>query len=164
MDLLLAAYHTVHDYRGGASTLGTLLGKAGGTLSHEVCPPEGSKAKLGLLDAAKIVEISRDQRIAHAFAARCGGMFVPLAGLDVDAPDMAQIAEVAREFADVMAEAAKGLADGTVTDNELGRIEREWGELVQRGGQMLAHFRALNAAGKPAPAKGAVHLVSEAVA
>jgi hypothetical protein len=150
MNVLDAAYNTVHDYPGGAVELAGRLGKrSGSTLSHEVCPPEGSSAKFGLLDAVKVMEMTKDHRIMHAMATRLGGMFVPLSGLDMESPDTVHLAQVAREFAEVMAEVAPAMADGVITDNELARIEREWGELQRVGGQMLAHFARLNGDSKP---------------
>lgn len=150
MDIRDAAYHTVHDYPGGASALALRLGKSCTTLNHEVKPPAGSSAKLGLLDAVKIMEMSGDHRVMHAIAARLGQMVIPLPQLDADSPGANHLADVAREFAEVMQEVALGAADGRISDNERARIERSWGELLVAGQRMLAHFASLNAAGKPA--------------
>lgn len=151
MNVLDAAYHTVHDYPGGAAALALRLGKSCSSLSHEVKPPAGSTAKHGLLDAVKIMQLAGDYRVLHAIAAQCGGMFVPLPELAEESPCAHGVARVAREFADVMGEVASSMADAVVSDNELARIERAWGELLQAGQGMLAHIAALNEAGKPAP-------------
>lgn len=63
MNLQDAAYHTVHDYPGGTSALAVRLGKHTTTLNHEVRPPVGSSAKLGLVDAQRIMAMSGDHRI-----------------------------------------------------------------------------------------------------
>lgn len=146
-----AAYHTVHDYPGGSASLAPRLGKTPSTLCHEVAlvKAPGSTAKLGVEDAMKIVDMTGDHRIVHAIALRAGGMFVPLAGMDIEVQDASHLAEVAREFAELMMVVAQSVSDGVISDNELGRINREWGELQRVGGLMLAHFTRLNAAAKP---------------
>ena len=149
MDIRDAAYHTVHDYPGGSSSLAPRLGKRPGVLCHEVAPPEGSSAKLGLVDALRIVQMTGDARILAAFAVECGHMVVPLPAqrpepLPHDARAAGEhLAEVAREFADVMAAASMALADGRVCENERRSIERQFGELIAAGQAMLGMFSAL---------------------
>lgn len=153
MSIRDAAYHTVHDYPGGVAELASRLGKHVTTLNHEVRPPVHSSAKLGLLDAAKVMDFADDNRILDALAAARGCMVVPLPRLAVeDGASFEHVARIAREFAEFMAEVATDMADGRISDNELARIEREFGELVATGQRLLAHCQALNAAGKPAAA------------
>jgi hypothetical protein len=76
MNILDAAYHTVHDYPGGASALAPRLGKSHATLSHEVRPPANSQAKLGLRDAQRIMALTGDYRILQAQAAELGFFLV----------------------------------------------------------------------------------------
>jgi hypothetical protein len=129
-----AAYHTVHDYPGGSAALAPRMGKTPSTLCHEVAPRQmpGSTAKLGLLDAVALMEMTGDHRIMHAVAQRLGGMFVPLASVDDEARDASHLADLAREFAHVVEAVASSLADGRITDNELGRVTREWCARVGR--------------------------------
>lgn len=151
MNVLDALYHTVHDFDGGAEALAVRLGKRGTSLCHEVRPPAGGSAKAGLLDAVKIMEITHDYRTLHAMAARCGFMAVPLPDLDGAHADTASyLAEVAREFSDLMQVVAVGAADGAITDNELAGLERQWGELVAAGTRLLGNFAAMNAEGRSA--------------
>lgn len=144
-----AAYHTVHDYPGGASALAPRLGKSSTTLCHEVRPPVGSAAKLGLKDAQKMMALSGDHRILHAQAAELGHFMVPLPALADSNGSADELAQLAREFGDVCTAVAAAMADGKVSDNELRGLERQWGELVAAGQHMLQHFAQLNAAGKP---------------
>jgi len=144
MNVLDAAYNTVHDYPGGAEALAGRLGKRGTSLCHEVAQ-NMPHAKLGVLDAMKIMGMSGDLRILHAQAAELQCMVVPLPAFDSpDAATAAHIARVAQEFADVMCAVATGMADGVVTDNELRSIERHWGELIASGQPVLAQARSMN--------------------
>lgn len=149
MNIQDAAYHTVHDYPGGASALAPRLGKSSTTLCHEVRPPVGSVAKLGLIDAQRMMAMSGDHRILHAMAAELGHFVVPLPALADSAGSADELAHLAREFGDVVGAVATAMADGKVTDNELKGLERQWGELVAAGQHMLQHFARLNAESKP---------------
>lgn len=156
MNVRDAAYHLVHDYPGGAEALAPRLGKRANSLSAEVAPNPvlGSHgrpaAKLGLLEALTIMQMSSDHRVLHAMAAELGYLNIPLPRLvdeddDSDATTAAlRLGELAREFAEVMGAAVAALADGRLTDNELRRVETEWGHLVAHGQQLLALFVSMN--------------------
>jgi len=141
-----AAYHTVHDYPGGAAALAPRMGKSASSLSHEVKPPANSTAKLGLRDAQRIMVFTGDLRILQAQAAELGQLCLPMPTVS-DAGDQSaeHLSALAREFADVLSDVAMTLADGKVTDNEMARIERSFGEMVAAGQKMLVHLGALNA-------------------
>ena len=131
MHLRDTAYNVVHDYPGGAPSLAPRMAKSATTLAHEL---NGTGvAKLGLLDAEKITQLTGDLRILSAFATNCGQMLVPLPdplahGDDHDC--MARLADTAREFGELCKEVAGDLVDGHINNNELGRIDRECGELI----------------------------------
>ncbi len=144
MNVLDAAYHTVHDYPGGAAALAARMGRAAARVSHEVRPPAGSTHKLGLLDAVKYMEMTDDYRIIEAMALQLGCLVVRLPDLEERHPCANHTAAVAQRFGDLMAEVAKDTADGQITTSELRRLEREWGELVSAGTKMMAHFAALH--------------------
>lgn len=145
MNVLDAAARTVRDYPGGSLSLAPRLGKRPGTLSHEVNPPEGGSAKLGLLDAIDIIKMSRDYRIIHATCAELGGMFIKLPVIDDAQGDPgSRMAAVAKEFADLMGEVCTSSADGEISDNDIKRIEREWAELMAAGQVLLAYLQARN--------------------
>lgn len=132
MNLLDAAYHTVHDYPGGAGSLAPRLGKAPSTLSNEVRPPILGTAKLGFLDAIKIAELTCDMRIPAAVAAHFGKRLVDLPDVCHDGADSAvmRLGFVGKEFGDVCSSVSMALNDGSITPNELKVIDREMGELV----------------------------------
>lgn len=130
MHLRDVAFNVVHDSPGGAVSLAPRLGKSHTTLAHEL---NGTGiAKLGLIDAEKITLLLGDMRILEAFATNCGQMLVPLPAASVLAGDdcMLRLTDSVKEFADVCKEVAGDLADGTISDNELRRIDRECGELI----------------------------------
>lgn len=166
MNVRDAAYHLVHDYPGGADALGPRLGKRGSSLSaevsmHPVTNADGRPtAKLGVADAMKAMHMSGDHRLLHAMSAELGYLNVPLPPMpgdedDADGAAAAQrMGELAREFAEVMGAAVTTMADGRVSDNELARVEAEWGQLVARGQQLLELFVRINAAQRPGGAHG----------
>jgi len=155
MDVLTAAFNVVHDYPGGAPALATRLGKASSTLSHEVQAGYPG-AKFGLLDALKVTKLSGDLGILNSFAAECGCLVLPvmagvlpvMAGVGSGDGAMLALSKLATEFGDVVSEVSKSLADGSVSDNELLRVEREAGELVAAVQAVLVMLRQSNDAAR----------------
>lgn len=149
MNVLDAAHHVVNDYPGGAQSLAPRMGKAASSLSHETTG--SGTAKLGLLDAVKITQLTGDNRILHAYAQACNALVIPLAAPNSDTPDhvFERMAQVAKEFSDVITAVSHAAADGRVTGNELATVEREWGELVQVGASLMGMLQAMHAAGVP---------------
>ncbi|WP_157979213.1 phage regulatory CII family protein [Rhodoferax ferrireducens] len=150
MSLRDAAYHVVHDYPGGASSLAPRLGKSSTYLSSEVAGT--GTAKLGLLDAETITYLTGDLRILSAFATNAGQMLVPLP-LAGDLPNddcMLRLADSAKGFGDLCKEVASDLADGNITDNELTRIDRECGALIAKLHALRGSLAKRNLAGKAA--------------
>ena len=144
MNVLVAAYNVVSDYRGGAAALAPLIGKSGSTLSHEVSP-NCAHAKFGLMDAVKITNFSGDWRILEAFAAEVGALVVPIhSNAGGEADTLAALGRMAKEFADLVSATGETMADGKVSDNELTRLERETGDLVAAAQHVLALARARN--------------------
>ena len=142
MDVLTAAYHLVADYPGGATALAPQLGKAAGSLSHEV-NRNSPHAKLGLVDAVKLTVLSGDTRIVAAFAAEAGGLFIPgVPAGSSDTDTMEALGRLAKEFSDLVGLTTTAMADRRVTSNELDRLEREAGELVVAAQQVLALVRS----------------------
>ncbi len=157
MDLIDVAFNVVHDYPGGAVSLAPRVGKNHTTLCHEVS--RTGAAKLGLADAEKITLRTGDLRVLQAFALNCGQMLVPLPVLPDGVADdcMARLGVIAKEFGELCAEVASDLADGGISDNELGRIDRASGELIASVHALRESLARRNVAGKPgqqAPSQG----------
>ena len=142
MNILLAAFHTVHDYPGGAVALAPILGKNPATLSHEV-NPNYTTAKLGLEDAVKLAVWTQDRRMATAFAAQVGCMLMPLPESPRGGTCFESLASMAREFAELVASVSEAASDGRVTPNELKSVETEAAQLVERVQATVAHVASL---------------------
>lgn len=148
MSLLDAAYDVVHEYPGGAAALAVRMKKSYTTLCHEVTAT--GSAKLGLLDAKKISDFSGDMRILQAWAGEAGQMLVPLPVLGDGSDEcLARAADAAKEFSDLLGVVSAGLADGTVSDNELDRVQREATQLFAAVHALLASVQQRNLASKP---------------
>jgi hypothetical protein len=153
--VLYAAVNTAEDFQGGISGMAVAIGKNKFSLTHELS--QTGSAKLGLKDAVKMMKRAGDFRVAHAIAAEIGHFMLPLpeavpAGGD---DTMRDLAVVTKEFAEVMQEVSVAAADGSITDNEMARAEREWAELVAAGVHMMSRLRARHEAAKPAHLKAA---------
>ena len=148
-----AAFHTVHDYpHGGARALSLRMGLCAGALSHQV---KGvGFAKLGLLDAAKLVALTDDARILHAFAEVTGHVVLPLPDVADGVATAQRVGQLASEFAAVVSGTMHALEDGRVTLNELAQVHKAWGQLVAVGSLMMRDLTAMadasaSAAGRP---------------
>lgn len=143
MSLADAAFNTAHDYPGGADALGRRMGKS--NLSAEV-NPNVPGAKLGLLDARKMVLLSGDFRIVTALNLDCG-FYPPLpmpATLGAtDLPCLATLADLLKECADVVSTVSTDAGDGVVSANDLARAHREWSELVACGQRLMGQLAAM---------------------
>ena len=137
MNVIDAAYNVVHDYEGGAYSLGPRVGKPGTTLSHEVA--RTGTAKFGLETAVAVTVLSKDYRILEAFAEQCGRFTLPMPAVLQEGGDnvLARLGDMLREQADVVREVTLAAVDGDYTDNERKRIVREISELVAAGSALL---------------------------
>ena len=142
MNISLAAFHTVHDFPGGAVALAPILGKNPATLSHEV-NPNYPTAKLGLEDAVKLAVWTQDRRMATAFAAQVGCMLMPLPEVPRAGTCFAALSAMAREFAELVASVTEAAADGRVTPNELKRVETEAAQLMVGVQATVQHIASL---------------------
>ncbi|MBX9612449.1 MAG: hypothetical protein K2X51_12580 [Burkholderiales bacterium] len=149
MNILDAAYNLVHDYPGGAHSLGPRMGKSPNTLNHEV-GGDGS-AKFGLVDAVKATRLSGDFRILHSFAEACDHMCLPLPRITSAATGsvLAALGQSSQRFAALCTEVCQGAADNVISDNELARIEVERAALLSELAQLGQAIRLLNQANKP---------------
>lgn len=152
MSPLDAARHTAEDYPGGVQAMALRLGKSYETFRKELAPPEGSTAKLGLLDALRMMTRSGDFRIADALEAELGRFALPLPAAADAVPDealAAHLVHIAKEFGEVLQETAVRAADGDISDNDVAAVEEQWGQLMAAGSAMLKHLVALNAQRRP---------------
>jgi hypothetical protein len=142
MNITLAAFHLVHDFPGGAVALGPMVGKNPATLSHEV-NPHYTTAKLGLEDAVKLSQLSADLRILNSFAAQLDCMVVPLGGETGTSGGIEAVADLAREFSELVQAFSEAVRDDRVTGNELKRVEAEASHLVASVQRAVRHVNAM---------------------
>ncbi len=142
MNVIDAAYNVVHDYPGGADSLGPRVGKNSTTLSHEVA--RVGTAKFGLETAIKVSVMTGDMRILDAFAMQCGRTTLPLPSAAAQAQGgciIERLGELLRESSDVVREVTASWSDGCISKNEMLRVERECGLLVRSVGVLLSAVR-----------------------
>ena len=149
MSVMDAAFNVAEDFPGGGSALARAIDKNHFSFLHEL-NGTGS-AKLGLLTAVKMTKRTGDLRILLAFALECGQMCIPLPeALTTSADDcMRAMGGTTREFGELCQEVCLSLGDdGDVSDTELGRVEREAGQLMAQLQHLLATLRVRNQMGK----------------
>ncbi len=147
MDVLTAAFNVVHDGEGGSASIAELLGKHRGTVDHEVNPPKGSTAKLGLLDAVKISKRRRDYRILYAFAEECGHLCIPAPTFQVDVDSstekvLLKASKLSGEIAESFERMNQALGDGNVSTAELASFEREALDVVAAIAEVVRAMRS----------------------
>lgn len=142
-----AAFHLVHDYLGGATSLAPRLKKSPTTLSHEVSGT--GTAKLGLEDALKLTLLSGNRAILNAFASECACFVLPMPCAGGDMDTFHGLADAAKEFGEFISSVADAAADGKVTANELARVDHELADLLARAQAIRATLSAIHESGKP---------------
>lgn len=144
-------------YPGGVPALAQRLGKHPGTLRAELSPPGGSTAKLGWLDALRIMQMCLQVGMPAALTPldMAEGEFERVA---IDMPRtgeagdelLKRLAVASEEFSALMAEIAHDVSGGSVNDNQLRRIRAKGQELFGGLHALLRAVGELNAAAKPA--------------
>lgn len=127
-----ALYHAVHDYPGGVHELATRLGLADSTLQN-IANPRIETHEWTLKRIKQVFDFTGDERIAHAFAAEFGGVFLPMPSSELSGgSDLYRAsAEVAKELGDIVTELQAALADEKISENERARIHQQIYELTR---------------------------------
>lgn len=127
-----ALYHAVHDYPGGVHELATCLGLADSTLQN-IANPRIETHEWTLKRIKQVFDFTGDERIAHAFAAEFGGVFLPMPSSELSGgSDLYRAsAEVAKELGDIVTELQAALADEKISENERARIHQQIYELTR---------------------------------
>lgn len=136
MNLHDAARRLAKAYPGGIDAMAQRLGKNPATLRHELSGAPGYKLGAEDLEDMTLMAMGANQPNAlvalATFNANCGQMSIPLpqalAGAGEDC--MRQLADVAKEFSDMVQAVAMRAGDGDVTDNDLAAIDKELTELL----------------------------------
>lgn len=153
MDILDSVRRAVRHYPGGCEAVAARLGKSPSTLEKEL--RAAPQYKLGAVDAAEIAAMCVELGTPHALdyptrlAEAVGGtlLLLPSAdGADGDALTALALAELVREFSDVVSAVAAADADGEISRNEIVQVRAQWAELVAKGQQCMQLLEAKHSA------------------
>lgn len=143
MNVLDSVRRAVRHYPGGVDAVAARLGKSPSTLEKEL--RAAPQYKLGAVDAAEIAAMCVEHgggfgleyptRLAEAVG--CTLLQLPEGGRLADQVTAKAVADLMREFADVVTSATAADADGEISRNEMLTIERQWAELVGAGQALL---------------------------
>ncbi|MBU9403541.1 phage regulatory CII family protein [Burkholderia multivorans] len=128
MNITDAAYAVVHDYPGGSESLAPRLGLSGAMLRNKV-NPNNDTHKLSLAEAARIADVTNDDRILEAWARERGYALV-----EIPSPENCSDGEIIELMAktwetngDIGKEIIRTFEDGRVEKHEVLRVkERTW--------------------------------------
>lgn len=145
MTIADAAYHTVHDYPGGAVALASRTGGNAAVLSHKVSPTCGTH-HLSLDEAARIMDLTGDHRILVAMCRRLGYLDpIPAVAYEGIADDalLDLVTRMHAESGDVSRTLSTALADGRITPREYADIEQQSIEAQSALATLLDRVRSL---------------------
>lgn len=138
-------------HHGGAAAVAHLMPRPDGTpklattVAHELACT--GQYKLGLVDAMELSAGTGGMQILNAFAELMGCVVFRLPSADAtDADVMQRVSLSAKEFAEFVAEVSADASDGDISLNDMTRIRKEGGELIQAVQNLMAHLQALHEA------------------
>lgn len=145
MNVTDAAYHTVHDYPGGADSLAPRAGISSGQMLRNKVNINQEYHHLTLAEAARIVGITNDRRIPDAFAGLVGCVLVNVADFN-GISDMALLesyTKMMKELGDFSQEFHKALSDGRITQKEIAALEQQMRDVQSAGAELLNRARQI---------------------
>ena len=146
MNVIDAAHAAVHDYPGGSPALAVRMGMSAAVLRNKV-NPNNSQHHLTLLEAVRLVSLTGDKRLAHAFAMEVGGLFLDGAEDDELVSDMAVLESVTAVFsrAGALGNAVhSSLSDGRLTSREMKSIRKEAYQLRLKAVHLVQRLLAIS--------------------
>ncbi|MFB2539469.1 phage regulatory CII family protein [Acinetobacter sp. c3-l95] len=141
MNILDAAYNTVHDHAGGATALAPRIGLKSHAVLNSKVNPNTETHHLTLLEAVKIMQITGDYRILHAINAQLGKVSIDLPDIPESHGDvslMEKMLDVSIKKGDVSKAFRDMMADGRVTKGEA----QDMNTLIYQLIQQLSYFQA----------------------
>lgn len=125
MDVIDAAYATVHDFAGGASALAPRAGFSSCHVLNSKVRPGCDTHHLTLAEANRLVGITGDPRILRAMAEQHGYLLVPMPGVGAggDGNVLAGVLAADAASGDLAATIRAAVDDGFITPRELRAIE-----------------------------------------
>lgn len=121
MNILDAAYHTVHDFLGGASALASRMGIKSPAVLNSKVNPNTHTHHITLLEAVKLMEITGDSRILQEMCAQLGKVAIDLPDIpesQCDTSLMDTFLCIGIKKGDISALFKEMMADGRITQGE----------------------------------------------
>lgn len=140
LSVIDAAYHTAHSYPGGVGPLALRMGLSHSTLNHKVSLTNNTH-HLSLQESVLMQQMAQDFKILHSMAASLGHMAIRVE--TSEAPTMGEVARMVREFGELLTRVTEATADGTVTANEMRRVQSEAMDAISSIYSVLSSVRAL---------------------
>jgi len=139
-----AAYETVHSFPGKAYQLAPLIDKSAHSLLNEV-NPNSTGAKLGLIDAVRIMQETNDPSMLYEVASAMGYACVYLGDFTgtSDVELLESYAAFHREVGDMAREVAKALEDRKITRQEVEEIRVEGEQMIRAHLAFIARLEAI---------------------
>lgn len=139
-----AAYHTVHDYPGGAPSLAPRMGVGATVLSNKV-NPNNEHNKLTLDEAVRLQEITGDARILSAMAQQLGfAVFrMPVFEGVSDQAVLETVTAIWARNGEMGGDINAAFSDGRITRAELNKINGDVYQLVSACMEMLNRLSQL---------------------
>lgn len=144
MNIQDAAHATVHDYPGGASSLGPRLGMVVAVLNSKV-NPNTTTHHLTLAESVRVMEMSGDYRILAAMCEQMG-FLPPVKRAEVvvsDAAILDQYAHMLAELGDFSREFYEALRDNKIQHREVVTMNAEMLELIQAALTLMQRIREI---------------------
>ncbi|OZI50170.1 phage regulatory CII family protein [Bordetella genomosp. 5] len=132
MNIVEAAYSTVHEQRGGSESLGPLVGISPAVLRNKV-NPNNTTHHLTLAEAVRICRLTADYRILKAWARESGFLLVqqPEEGqVESDMSVLEQVVSFMSASGAYGQEIYRALSDGGVDRAELMRIREAGADVM----------------------------------
>lgn len=139
MNIVDAAYHTVHDYPGGSVALAPRMGMSSAVLRNKV-NPNNCTHHLTLVEADRMVGLTGDMRLVQAFGATHGFGLVRLTGEQrEDGSTLAAVLSRDSASGGLSATLAAALADGVITPRECDEVNQAGLAVQSAVVALLAH-------------------------
>lgn len=144
MNIIDAAYNTVHDYPGGSSALATRMGIKSPAVLNSKVNPNTETHHLTLAEASKLMALTGDYRILQALAAEHDKVAIDLPDIP-ECRDMAltdTILCIGTKGGDVMSKFREMMADGRITSGEAKDMSKIIHQMHMKLGQLDAEIQA----------------------
>lgn len=137
MNVIDAAYVSVHDYPGGSVALAPRLGMSSAILRGKVNPNDAGH-HLTLLESVVMQQLTGDHRVLRAMADELGYVMIPVPSLTEEDISHA-LSTMCAEFGDYLRKVDESMRDGKITTTERRALEKELSEMVAAA----THLQAL---------------------